>query len=150
VDRVAVCPTYPKNLLRQQDSEFNPNSYSWNRHVDGDGSNLGTEHLAEQPSGGQAYLCIRSEGNATTPSELCVIMDSADTGDTYQPTFAWNDIPDSVEQEGSLPNRHNDGGNLLFADGHVEFKRNVWLRDREHARLWVSPSGEDSGAWTMP
>ena len=148
VDKVAVCPRYPRVLLNQDNSDFNPAAYAWNRHVDGDGSNLSTEYLAERPGGGQAYLCIRTEGNATTLSELCVITDSADTGDQYQHVFAWKNTPESVEDEGSLPNRHNKGANLLFADGHVEYKRNPWLRDRKNARNWISPSSTNSGAWS--
>ena len=150
VDRVAVCPNYPRALLNQDNSDFNPNAYSYNLHVDGSGSNLGSDHIAERPSGGTGYLCIRTEGNATTPSELCVIMDSSDTGEQYQHVFAWKNIPDSVDQEGSLPNRHNEGANLLFADGHVEWKTNLWLRNRANARYWVSPSSDDSGAWSTP
>ncbi len=148
VDKVAVCPKYPKALLDSGSSDFNPCAYSYNRHVDGDGSALSADHLAERPSGGSAYCCMRTEGNATSPSELCVIMDSADTGNQYQHWFAWINTPENVDNEGSLPNRHQSGGNLLFADGHVEWKANKWLRDRGHARQWVTPADNDSGAWS--
>ena len=150
VDKVAICPSYPRQLLDRNSTDFNPCAYSWNRHVDGDGSVLVVEMLAPRPGSGQAFCCMRSEGNATTPSELCTIMDSADTGAQYQRYFSWTNIPVTVDEEGDLPNRHNEGATLLFADGHVEWQANKWLRDKAHARQWVIPASSNSGAWTTP
>ena len=148
VDKIAICPTYPKNLVDPNSSDYNPAAYAYNRHVDGDGGVLGLDHLAERPGGGQAYYCVRTPGNATTPSELCIIMDSADTGDQYQRWFAYKNTPENKDDEGSLPNRHNGGANLLYAEGNVEFKANTWLRNREHAASWLTPSSNNSGAWS--
>jgi prepilin-type N-terminal cleavage/methylation domain-containing protein/prepilin-type processing-associated H-X9-DG protein len=146
LDRVAMCPAYPRDLLRDN-SDYNPNTYSYNRHVDGDGSTLTDDMMAMRPAGTPAHCCMRTEGNTTTSSDLCLVMDSADTGVVHQPCFSWSNVPDNVSDEGSLPNRHNQGANLLFADGHVEWKTNVWLRDKANARQWVCPAAENSGAW---
>jgi len=147
VDKVAVCPNYAKELLDKNNSNFNPNTYSYNRHVDGDASVSSMDFQARGPSGMQNCI-IRMEGNVTSPTELCVMMDSADTGTQYQPTFAWKNVPPNVNEAGSLPNRHTDGANLVFADGHVEWKLNKWLRDPNNTRVWVTPGKE--AAWTTP
>ncbi|GEM_PF-4720787 len=148
VDNVAVCPTYPRQYLKKGSTDFNPCAYSYNRHVDGDGSVPVDDLLAERPSGGITTCAIRTEGNATNPTELCIMMDSADTGSQYQRFFNWACVPDNVDNEGSLPNRHSKGGNLLFASGNVEWKANSWLRDKANARQWLIPAADKSGAWT--
>jgi prepilin-type processing-associated H-X9-DG protein len=147
VDKLAICPDYPKDLLDRTSSNFNPNSYSYNRHVDGDGSSMSADFMANGPSGMQ-YCIVRMEGSATSTTELCVMMDSADTGTQYQRTFAWKDVPPTVNDAGSLPTRHNDGAELLFADGHVDWKPNKWLRDTNNTRQWVTPG--NAAAWVTP
>ena len=150
VDKVGYCPSYNTKLLNKGDmANFNPCAYSYNRHVDGDGSLLTPEMAAMRPGGMPGNCCIRSEGNATSPTQLCIIMDSADTGALqHQHCFFYSDIPASVDEPGSLPNRHIDGANLLFADGHVEWKGNKWLRDKANAIQWITPAAENSGAWS--
>ena len=148
MDKLAMCPSYQRAYMNMNNAEYNPNAYTWNRHVDGDGSVMVPELQALKPGNGLAYCCMRSEGNATMPSELCVVTDSQDTGIQYQKFIAYKDVPDTVDEEGSLPNRHLDGANLLYADGHVEWRANKWLREKANVRQWLTPAGPDSGAWS--
>jgi prepilin-type N-terminal cleavage/methylation domain-containing protein/prepilin-type processing-associated H-X9-DG protein len=150
VDKVGICPSYPGKFLNRKDmANFNPCAYSYNRHVDGDGSITTPEMLALSPGGVMSNCIIRSEGNASSPTQLCIVMDSADTGVLqHQHCFYYSNIPATVDEPGSLPTRHIDGANLLFADGHVEWRGNKWLRDKANASQWITPPGENSGAWS--
>jgi len=80
------------------------------------------------------------------PSELAVMGDSPDqTGRWTEPGDPWMNFANILEGNvagSSSGDRHMGGANLLFADGHVEWKAADWLRRQTNIGKWMLRYGK--------
>jgi prepilin-type N-terminal cleavage/methylation domain-containing protein/prepilin-type processing-associated H-X9-DG protein len=77
-------------------------------------------------------------------SNVASFMDSSDQGSEL---WSWY-FNSSTIDSGQVPNRHLSGGNIVFVDGHTEFRAASWLLDISNEPQWlIGSSTSDSTVW---
>ncbi|HUU44029.1 MAG TPA: prepilin-type N-terminal cleavage/methylation domain-containing protein [Planctomycetota bacterium] len=85
--------------------------------------------------------CYIKKANITHTSQLAVMGDSPDrAGRWTEPGDPWMNFANIMEdtpEESSVGDRHMGGANLLFADGHVEWREASWLQRQYNIGKWM-------------
>ena len=76
-------------------------------------------------------------------SRICTFMDSNDAdyghSDASKSYYSWKFNATSNYYD-MVPNRHGGGGNMVFLDGHVDWKEEDWFIDATNQPDWVCGS----------
>ena len=85
------------------------------------------------------------------PSRVAAFMDSNDADYNHAPAqktyYDWH-FNATTSYYRMVPNRHRGGGNIVFIDGHTEFKTETYLRDIKNHMDWLLGSDlNDSRVW---
>lgn len=124
VDRVRICPADPKGAERLANRGT---SYMLNEYLVVDA----LDEFGLPLPGDSAW---RKLDALPRPAEVFVTFETSDragtgTGQDHTHsrnwTAGWNSVLTDIQ-----PDRHGNGANYLFADGHVQFVRAVTLRQR--------------------
>lgn len=126
-------------LTRVEASSFRPGTQLWS-HLDPARPN--SEWATFQP-----YTMDR----VTNQANVAAFMDSNDADYGHSAAnksyYSWH-FNASTSYSQMVPNRHIGGGNLVFVDGHVEYKKEAYLRDILNHMDWLVGSHlSDSRVW---
>jgi len=85
--------------------------------------------------------CYTKEGTISLPTQLAIMGDSPDRAGRWtevgDPWMNWANILEGDVEGSSVGDRHFNGGNLVFADGHVEWKPRDFLGEQGNLRYWM-------------
>ena len=148
--------------------------YAYNAHLDGTAPGKGPGYLYRVsrdafPFGHDRYpwanLSAAAGGNPyevnfqprnidliDRPANVMAFMDSNDeqTKGQTKVLYKWS-MAASDNDYGRVPNRHNNGGNIAYLDGHVEWKSREYLLDTTHQYEWLCGSDlGDARVWEVP
>jgi len=96
-----------------------------------------------------AIFRVRRIDQIVDPSHVMVFMDSNDVDPTHTPEqlYQWRMTVQQAVQ-GMVPNRHSNGGNVVFVDGHVEWREASQLVLPNEMRQWFCGSDlNDDAVW---
>lgn len=168
MDKVAICPNGPPRQRFAGDTVYH--SYAYSRYLDSTSLAQWSQDIdlwstygppqywpvhftgVDYPS--WANCNVKHESEVPKKSEMAVVMDSGDTEGDLAVKWDWNfdwlncHNPYNIDVDpGAMPNRHTRGGNILFFDGHTEWKPNLYLKVRLKSGEWMYPGGPSS-AWS--
>jgi|GEM_PF-1745147 len=171
VPKVLLCPCC--KITAADGEDYLIRHYAWNAHLD---SHLHPHEWSPPQSGWEwedyiYYVRSRSIGKGPSPwphldnPELAVfqpqridlvthpsnVMAFMDTNDEA-PLGWWGLYHERVNCESlyfdMVPNRHSNGGNMVFVDGHIEWKpRGFFLKDSNHIRWLLGSELGDRLVW---
>ena len=152
IPKVCYCPsTNLETATSLYDNRDPLRQYWWNGHVDGCGAlterwksraNLyDTMGPSPWPKGFPAWVRIvyASESLVSHPSELAIMGDTADHSGRYiEAGCPWMNFAGPTRYgTSSVSRRHLDGSNLLYADGHVDWRPWSFIQLEENLRFWL-------------
>ena len=105
-------------------------------------------------SGGTAYFQVLKMAHVTHPSTLAIFADSNEGSDLGGSgsghSYDWKMSSHRNRVNERVPTRHNNGGNIVFLDGHVEWKSKEYLLKPSNQDDWLLGSHlSDRGLWVQ-
>jgi prepilin-type N-terminal cleavage/methylation domain-containing protein/prepilin-type processing-associated H-X9-DG protein len=163
IPRVCLCPsTHLETAVSPYDNRDPLRQYWWNAHVDSCGglterwkarANLwdvmgGTSNW---PKGFPAWVRIvyARESVVSRPCDLAIMGDTPDHSGRYlEAGSPWMDFSGPTRYGTSaVSRRHLNGSNLLYADGHVDWRHWDYLQLEENLRYWLLPCDKNDAVF---
>jgi prepilin-type N-terminal cleavage/methylation domain-containing protein/prepilin-type processing-associated H-X9-DG protein len=165
-----TCPNC--RITRHDGDDHQVRHYAFNAHLDstpdsaGDISHIVRVGRDSFPFGSKRYpwpdipgarghyvnFQPRTMSSVSRRSNVMAFMDSNDvqTGGTAVLLHKWRMNADD-NYYGRIPTRHQNGGNIAYLDGHVEWKSRDYLLDCTHQYEWLCGSDlDDTRVWEAP
>ena len=152
IPKVCYCPSTNLDAATSLYDNRDPlRQYWWNAHVDGCGAlterwksraNLwDTMGPSPWPEGFPSWVRIVYAGESVVshPSELAIMGDTPDHSGRYiEAGSPWMNFAGPTRYGTSgVSRRHLNGSNLLYADGHVDWRSWGYLELEENLRFWL-------------
>jgi prepilin-type processing-associated H-X9-DG protein len=158
VPKVCYCPSAHIEAISGYDNGDPRRNYQFNAHIDSWGPgerpswaklrartrNVGIiPKVSWSLSDDRWWVrwCYVRESSTSLASTLAVMGDTADRAGRYteagDPWMCWGMIVEDDLEGSTVADRHLGGGNLVFLDGHVEWKPRDFMAEQGNLRYWM-------------